>query len=133
MVYNKVLITIFRNFKENNKSYSKTTNILMTLIILFWFVIVILCSHLFYFVYCEAAGSVCVLCTTSCPCMYELLVTTFGNHCVGDIWCVVLPFDKYLQKLVTWFDLCFHGLSLVMYAATTTNTNDYNIFNYFYI
>lgn len=78
MVYNKVLITIFRNFKENNKSYSKTTNILMTLIILFWFVIVILCSHLFYFVYCEAAG-VC-LCT-----VYDLVPMYVWTSCY-NIW-----------------------------------------------
>lgn len=42
MVYNKVLITIFRNFKENNKSYSKTTNIFNGSYLLFCFDLLLL-------------------------------------------------------------------------------------------
>lgn len=68
MVYNKVLITIFRNFKENNKSYSKTTNILM--ILAYYFVLIRYCYFKFYlydFVYCDIdIDKSMILCLSYC-------------------------------------------------------------------
>lgn len=56
MVYNKVLITIFRKFNESNKSYSKKLHIFFNtyyLIFKILFPFVILCFDLFSFIYCE--------------------------------------------------------------------------------
>lgn len=56
LVYNKVLITIFRIFKENNKSCSKIVDFSLECYYYFCFVSLVVINfigHLFYFVNCD--------------------------------------------------------------------------------
>lgn len=64
LVYNKVLITIFRIFKENNKSCSKIADLSLVCyyyFVLFHLFVINFIYHLFYFVNSDV-DSLCDLC-----------------------------------------------------------------------